>query len=150
MDKNIQEAKDITKTQTSYNIELLARLIVSDASFLTLREKLIFLEFLLKDDEGNPFPNEKAFEERFLSLTITSVSLAVKRVFPRAKWTSSESLKKVLCLLAYLRVSAFISSLISSYGSTESKINLLFRFRFSSHAPRNERPAIHAFLPGEP
>ena len=96
MDKNIQEAKDITKTQTSYNIELLARLIVSDASFLTLREKLIFLEFLLKDDEGNPFPNEKAFEERFLSLTITSVSLAVKRVFPRAKWTSSESLKKVL------------------------------------------------------
>ena len=97
MDKYFQEAKDKPlKTQTSYNIELLARLIVSDASFLTLREKLLFLEFLLKDDEGNHFQTEKSFENRFLSLTLTSISLAVKRVFPRARWSAEGSLKKIL------------------------------------------------------
>jgi len=84
-----------TKTQTSQYIELLARLIASDASFLTLREKIIFHKFLLTDDAGNLFENEKSFTERLLSLTITSVSLAVKRVFPRAKWTSREVLNKV-------------------------------------------------------
>lgn len=84
-----------TKTQTSQYIELLARLIALDASFLTLREKIIFHKFLLTDDEGNPFEDENSFMERFLSLTITSISLVVKRVFPRANWNSSDSLKKV-------------------------------------------------------
>lgn len=84
------------KTQTSHDIELLARLIVSDASFLTLREKLIFHNFLITDDDGKLFENEADFTARFLSLTITGISLAVKRVFPRAKWNSSEALKKVM------------------------------------------------------
>ena len=83
------------KTQTSHKIELLARLISSDASFLTHREKIIFHKFLLADDEGNPFETEEAFTERLLSLTVTGISLAVKRVFPRAKWNSSDALKKV-------------------------------------------------------
>ena len=84
-----------SKTQTSHNIELLARLIVSDASFLTVREKIIFHNFLLTDDDGNPFADEKSFADRLLSLSITSISLAVKRVFPRARWDAAECLKKV-------------------------------------------------------
>ena len=83
------------KTQNSHTIELLARLIVSDASFLTLREKEIFHSFLCHDENGIIFNDERLFLERFLSLTVTSISLAVKRVFPRAKWNSSEALKKV-------------------------------------------------------
>ena len=83
------------KTQASHKIELLARLISSDAPFLTLREKILFHKFLLTDDEGKPFESEDAFAARLLSLTITSISLVVKRVFPRAKWNPSEALKKV-------------------------------------------------------
>lgn len=94
MDKKEYETIENIKTHTSCNIELLARLIVSGASFLTLREKSIFLCFLMNDGE-NPIQDEKSFLDRFLSLTITDISLAVKRVFPRAKWTSSETLKKV-------------------------------------------------------
>ena len=94
MDKKEYETTENIKTHTSCNIELLARLIVSGASFLTLREKTIFLHFLLNDG-ANPFLDEKSFIDRFLSLTITDVSFAVKRVFPRARWSSSETLKKV-------------------------------------------------------
>lgn len=83
------------KTQASHKIELLARLISSDASFLTLREKILFHKFLLTDDEGKTFESEEDFAARLLSLTITSISLVVKRVFPRAKWNPSEALKKV-------------------------------------------------------
>ncbi|MCR4822713.1 MAG: DNA-processing protein DprA [Treponema sp.] len=96
MDKRENEALENVKTHTSCNIELLARLIVSDASFLTLREKLIFYDFLLHDGENKPFQSEKDFISYFLTLRIDSISFAVKRVFQRVKWTSKESLEKVL------------------------------------------------------
>ena len=85
----------MVKTQISHNIELLARLLAADASFLTVREKLIFLDFLLKNDDSSLFQTEKDFESRFLSLKLDDISFAVKRVFPRARWTSSDSLKKI-------------------------------------------------------
>ena len=78
-------------------IENLSRLIVADAAFLTLREKNLFLKFLLnlKDENDDPISDEKSFEKRFLTLTLDDISLTVKRLFPRAKWNVTETLKKV-------------------------------------------------------
>ncbi|MBQ9909431.1 MAG: DNA-processing protein DprA [Treponema sp.] len=85
----------MVKTQNSHSIELLARLIASDASFLTLREKLIFYKFLLADENGKPFEDENTFTEGLLLLTLTKIEILVKRTFPRARWNSSEALRKV-------------------------------------------------------
>ena len=76
-------------------IEFLSRMITANAGFLTLREKQIFFNFLLKNENGEKFENEDSFLERFLSLKIDDISFLVKRAFPRAKWNSYESLKKV-------------------------------------------------------
>lgn len=84
------------EAQNFSRIDFLSRLLVADMSFLTLREKLLFQKFLLSDDDGNPFENEKSFTERFLSLTIDNVSLCVQRVFKRVKWNPREALRVIL------------------------------------------------------
>ena len=101
------------KTQASYIIELLARLAVADASFLTTREKIIFLKELRSGEifsepafsgrEENLENSENletssaalSFEEKFRTLTLDSISFCVKRTFSRVKWTSLESLRRV-------------------------------------------------------
>ena len=71
--------------------ENLSRLIVAECTFLTLREKKIFLNFLLDDD----FCVETDFDKRFLSLKLDDVSFIVKRVFKNANWNPAEIFRKV-------------------------------------------------------
>lgn len=84
MDKESLEAKENTKTQASYIIELLARLLAADASFLTAREKILFLKKI-----------RSLTEEEFALLTLDDISFCVKRTFSRVKWNAKDSLKKV-------------------------------------------------------
>lgn len=79
----------------NYSVRILSRMAANDAYFLTLREKIIFCKFLQNDAEGNHFSSLRDFESRFLSLTITDVSIAVKRVFPRAKWSAKDTFNRV-------------------------------------------------------
>lgn len=71
------------KTQSFFPDESIARLIASDATFLTTREKILFLKKIASLPEN-----------QILSLSIDDISFCVKRVFSRAKWNPAESLKK--------------------------------------------------------
>ncbi|MBQ4379017.1 MAG: DNA-processing protein DprA [Treponema sp.] len=75
-------------------ISFFSRLVAQDASFLTCREKCAFYNFLLKKKDGSSFEDFSEFEKRLLSLTRDDISICVKRVLSRAKWTASESFKK--------------------------------------------------------
>ena len=91
------EAKKIPsykKTHVSHT-ELLARLLVADASFLTLREKNLFLSLLLSFSEPE-------FDEKCAELTLDAISFCVKRVFQRVSWTGREALKKAKRSLSIL------------------------------------------------
>lgn len=74
------------------DMALLNRLIVSDASFLTLREKLLFYQYLSDSTSSLPCTDFEAFVN---SLTLDSLSLCVKRVFQKAKWNGRSALAKV-------------------------------------------------------
>lgn len=99
MDKVILSSAQRAKTQFPRD-ELLSRLIVSDATFLTLREKFAFLSALpriLADKDG-----PGSFEERFPLVSIDDISVCVGRVFSRVRWDGRAALKKALVSLKIL------------------------------------------------
>lgn len=141
MDKNLiktQESYNLKTQSYSYNFEFLARLVCADASFLTLREKFLFLSYLLKllkSADKNHFELKsqsvktddplsleiiKTFEDAFLKVTLDDISFLVKRTFPRSKWTARESFCKVL---------------------KAAKIISLFKIKFTCH-DFNDYPAM--------
>ena len=89
------DAKDITSFSKAHFpcFGLLSRLLVADASFLTLREKFLFLQYL--SDSSASFDSEQQFFDFVQSLTVDSISFCVKRVFKRFSWNGSDALKKV-------------------------------------------------------
>lgn len=64
---------------------LYARLLSHDASFLTCREKEVFLRFLLSISE-----------ERFLSLSLDDIAFRVGRNFRRVRWSPAMSMRRAL------------------------------------------------------
>jgi len=71
----------------------LKKIIISDITFLTIKEKIIFEKFL--DD----FSQKNGFEEminKLKNISKSEISEIVKRKFPRANWNGEEKFQKAL------------------------------------------------------